>query len=91
MQATVNRALTPADFDPFVYNVPSDPKLPGGGGYALTFYDVNPAKFGQADNFRSFAEDLGGVTNTYNGVDMTVNARLRNCQSEIEMSPFLTK
>ena len=77
-QATVNRALTPSDFDPFVYNVPSDPKLPGGGGYALTFYDVNPAKFGQADNFRSFADDLGGVTNTYNGVDMTVNARLRD-------------
>ena len=78
MQATVNRALTPADFDPFVYNVPSDPKLPGGGGYALTFYDINPAKFGQVDNFRSFADDLGGVTNTYNGVDMTVNARLRD-------------
>jgi hypothetical protein len=35
---TVNRALTPADFDPFVYNVPSDAKLPGGGGYPLTFY-----------------------------------------------------
>ena len=78
MRATVNRALTPADFDPFVYNVPSDPKLPGGGGYPLTFYDINPAKFGQADNFRSFADDLGGVTNTYNGVDMTVNARLRD-------------
>jgi hypothetical protein len=78
MQATVNRALTPADFDPFVYNVPSDPKLPGGGGNALTFYDINPAKFGQVDNFRSFADDLGGVTNTYNGVDMTVNARLRD-------------
>ena len=43
--------LTPADFDPFVYNVPSDPRLPGGGGYPLTFYDINPAKFQQLDNF----------------------------------------
>ena len=35
--------VTPADFTPFAYNVPADPKLPGGGGYALTFYDVTPA------------------------------------------------
>jgi hypothetical protein len=77
MQATVNRALTPADFDAFTYTVPTDSKLPGGGGNTLTFYDTKPAKFGQFDNFRSFADDLGGVTNTYNGVDMTVNARLR--------------
>ena len=62
MQATVNRAFTPADFDPFVYNVPQDPKLPNGGGYALTFYDVKPAKFGQFDNYRTFADDLGGVS-----------------------------
>ena len=77
MQATINRAWTPGDFDSFVYNVPSDPKLPGGGGYPLTFYDVKPAKFGQFDNYRTFADKLGGVSNTYNGVDMTVNARLR--------------
>jgi hypothetical protein len=78
MQATVNRAWTPADFDPFVYNVPSDPKLPDGGGYSLTFYDVKPAKFGQFDNYRTFTDNLGGVDNRYNGVDMTVNARLRD-------------
>jgi hypothetical protein len=78
MQATVNRAWAPTDFDPFVYNVPSDPKLPNGGGYPLTFYDVNPAKFSQFDNFRTFTDDLGGVDNRYNGIDMTVNARLRD-------------
>ena len=75
---TVNRALTPADFDPFVYNVPSDPKLPGGGGYPLTFYDIKPGKFGQFDNFRTFSDNVGGIDNTYNGVDLTVNARLRD-------------
>jgi hypothetical protein len=75
---TVNRALTPADFDAFVYNVPSDQKLPGGGGYPLTFYDIKPTKFGQFDNFRTFSDNVGGITNTYNGVDMTVNARLRD-------------
>ena len=35
-------------------------------------------KFGQFNNFRTFGDDLGGIDNTYNGVDLTVNARLRN-------------
>ena len=78
MAATVNRALTPADFDAFVYNVPADSRLPNGGNYPLTFYDVKPSKFGQYDNYRTFTDNLGGVDNTYNGVDMTVNARLAN-------------
>ncbi len=57
---------------------PSDPKLPGGGGYPLTFQDIKPAKFGQFDNFRTFADNLGGVDNTFNGIDMTAHARLRD-------------
>jgi hypothetical protein len=76
LPATINRAVTPADFDPFVYNVPQDSRLPGGGGYALTFYDVKPGKFGQYDNFLTFADNAGGAFNRFNGVDFTVNARL---------------
>jgi hypothetical protein len=76
LPATINRALTPADFDPFVYNVPQDSRLPGGGGYALTFYDVKPGKFGQYDNFLTFADNAGGAFNRFNGVDFTMNARL---------------
>ena len=78
LPATINRAWTPADFDPFVFNVPRDPKLPGGGGYALTFYDVKPAKFQQIDNFLTFADNVGGAFNKFNGIDFTVNARLRD-------------
>ena len=77
LPTTINRAWTPADFDPFVYNVPQDPKLPGGGGYALTFYDVKPAKFQQIDNYLTFADSVGGALNTFNGVDFSLNARLR--------------
>jgi hypothetical protein len=77
LPATINRAWTPADFDPFVYNVPQDPKLPGGGGYALTYYDVKPAKFQQVDNYLTFADSVGGAFNNFNGVDFTLNARLR--------------
>jgi hypothetical protein len=78
LRSTVNRALTPADFDTFVYNVPRDPKLPGGGGYPLTFRDVKPAAFGRYDNFQTFSDKLGGASNSYNGVDFSVNARLRD-------------
>ena len=78
LQTTVNRALTPASFDSFVYNVPQDSRLPGGGGYALTFLDVKPAAFGKFDNFQTFTDNLGGAYNHFNGVDFTVNARLRD-------------
>jgi hypothetical protein len=78
LPATINRAWTPADFDAFVYNVPQDTRLPGGGGYALTFYDVKPAKFQQIDNFLTLAKNVGGASNKFNGVDVTVNARLRD-------------
>jgi len=78
LRTTVNRALTPADFDTFVYNVPQDPRLPGGGGYQLTFRDVKPGKFGILDNFQTFSDKVGGASNTFNGVDVTVTARLRD-------------
>jgi hypothetical protein len=77
-QTTVNRALTPADFDSFTYTVPQDPKLPGGGGYALTLFDVKPGKFGQFDLYQGLASDLGGAFNHFNGVDVSVTARLRD-------------
>jgi len=78
LPAKINRAWTPADFDSFVYNVPADSRLPGGGGYPLTFYDVKPGKFQQLDNFLTFADNAGGAFNKFNGVDFTVNARLRD-------------
>jgi hypothetical protein len=79
LTATVNRAWSPADFDTFTYTAPLDPKLPGGGGYSLTFRDVKPAAFTRTrDNYLTFANDLGGASNTFNGVDLTVNARLRD-------------
>ena len=76
LPATINRAWTPADFDTFVFNVPQDSRLPGGGGYPVTFRDIKPAKYQQVDNFLTFADNVGGATNNFNGVDVTVNARL---------------
>src|SRR5688572_8186644 len=78
LKTTVNRALTPAAFDTFVYNVPRDTRLPDGGGYALTFRDVKPAAFGRYDNFQTFTSNLGGSSNSFNGFDLSVNARLQD-------------
>ena len=78
MQTTINRALTPADFDTFTFTVPQNSLLPGGGGNSLTFVDLKPGKFGQFDNYQTFSNTAGGAYNKFNGVDVTVNARLRD-------------
>src|SRR5207253_2869735 len=78
LQTTINRALTPTDFDSFTYTVPSDPKLPAGGGYPLTLFDVKPGKTGKFDYYQTFADKAGGAYNRFHGVDVSLTARLRN-------------
>ncbi len=76
LQSTINRNLTPADFDTFTYKVPTDAKL-ASSGQTLTYVDLKPAKFGQIDNYLTFSNKVGNAFNTYNGVDLAVNARMR--------------
>ena len=74
--ATDNLAVTPADFDPFCVTAPVDSRLPGGGGYQLCdLYDVKPAKFGQVNNLVVQTSHYGERTQTYNGFEVSVNAR----------------
>jgi hypothetical protein len=75
--AVHNRAVTPDDFDTFQLTAPSNPRLPGAGGYVLTAYDVKPAKFGLTDNFVTSASNYGNEMEHYNAVDINVDARLR--------------
>ena len=74
---TDNRAVGPGDFDQFNLTAPKDSRLPGGGGYVVTAFDVKSAKFGQVDNFVTFAKNYGRQTEHYNGVDFNVDARMR--------------
>ena len=73
---TDNRALGPEDYDPFTITAPSDPRLPGGGGYPVTTVAVN--KIVASDNYVTFASDYGEQSQYWHGFDVNVNARLRN-------------
>jgi hypothetical protein len=78
---TDNRLALNSDWQEYSITAPLDPRLPGGGGYVVSgLYDLNPTKFGQVDNFIELAEqhDLGKWKNNFNGVDVTLNVRLRN-------------
>jgi hypothetical protein len=76
---TDNRAVGPGDFDRFNLTAPLDPRLPNGGGNTVEgLFDVKPEKFGQVDNFITFAKNFGqGRIETYNGVDVNLSTRLR--------------
>jgi hypothetical protein len=46
-----NRRVTAGDFDRFSITAPSDPRLPGGGGYVVSgLFDANPNVAALTDN-----------------------------------------
>ena len=77
---TDNLALAEGDFDTFSIVAPQDSRLPGGGGYTVSgLYNVKPALFSVAPNqLRTYAPDYGEISQVYNGVDININARMRN-------------
>jgi hypothetical protein len=75
-RVTENVLLTPADFDAYTFIAPSDPRLPGGGGYPITgLYDVKQARFGQSRTVTGAAANYGTQSEVYNGFDMLFTAR----------------
>jgi hypothetical protein len=79
LNVTQNRAVTPADFDPYCITAPLDARLPGGGGNQICgLYDVSVAKFGLTDNLITFTDNFGKESKIYDGVDLSVNARFAN-------------
>ena len=77
--ATDNTAVGPADFDVFSVTAPSDSRLPGGGGHTVTgLYNITPAALTRRpDNLLTFAENFGEQIERWQGVDVSINARLR--------------
>jgi hypothetical protein len=73
-------ALAATDFDTFSMTVPSDSRLPGGGGYTLDgLYALKPTAFGRpAQNHNTLDRAYGSQLEHWNGFDVTVDARLAN-------------
>ena len=77
--ASNNRSQNPGDFDPYCVTVPTDPRLPNGGQPLCGLFEVNPETFGVLeDSITTFADDFGTQTEHWNGVDVTINARMDN-------------
>jgi hypothetical protein len=75
---TDNLDVKPSDYDSFCMTSPRDPRLPGGGGQQVCgLADIVPARFGVANNnLVTFSKPFGKQSEIYNGVDLTMNARL---------------
>jgi hypothetical protein len=68
-------STAPSDYSPYTVTAPIDPRLPNGGNYAVTgLFDAN--RLVSQNNVISLASKFGTATEVFNGVDITVNARL---------------
>ena len=73
-----DRVLAPSDFEVATFTVPEDPRLPGGGGGTLSFYDLKPGSVRVPEEFRTHSDSFGGQSDTWHGFDVTVDARVEN-------------
>ena len=77
--ATDNRNLGVSDFDSFAVLIPSDERLPGGGGGQVPgIYNVTAAGAARlTDNFVTLASNYGDQTQATNQISLNVTARPR--------------
>jgi hypothetical protein len=64
-----------ADYTPFTFVGPVDPRLPNGGGEVITMYNLNSNKLGQIDNVVKLNDTR---TSDYGGLEFTAAGRLKN-------------
>jgi len=77
---TDNLLSGPADYEHWTINAPVDPRLPGGGGYPITVYNLTTAGNAKgSQNYITVATDYGPErTDYWHGIDTLVNARMSN-------------
>jgi Carboxypeptidase regulatory-like domain len=73
-----NVLVSASDFQQFTMTVPTDARLPDGGGYALNYYNVIPTQFGRTQNNYTLSDKFGNEYEHWNGFDISVNGRLAN-------------
>jgi len=76
--ATQNRANPATAYDQYCVTVPTDARLPGGGGNQICqLYDLNPSRFSSLDDgLVTKAANFGKMTDRFRGVDIGSQARL---------------
>jgi hypothetical protein len=77
---TDDQARGPVDYEKWTIAAPMDSRLPNGGGYPIAVYtQTATASARAAQNYVTFETDFGKPrTNYWHGVDVTLNARIRN-------------
>jgi hypothetical protein len=74
-----NRATNLEDYTPYSIRAPSDPRLPDGGGYVINgLYNLVQNKVGPVDELAQSYANFGDQTENWQGIDVSVVARLRN-------------
>jgi len=77
-RVTDNLSVPASGYDQYTLTVPNDARLPNSGAQ-VTGLDLNPAYFGLTpSNFNTLSDKYGKMTDHWNGMDFTVNARLQN-------------
>ena len=73
-----NTLVAPADHSQYCVTAPTDSRLPASvsGQQLCGLYDLNPDKFGLNQSIVTFVDHYGNRTEIYDGVDLSVNARL---------------
>jgi hypothetical protein len=80
---TDNRAVAATDYTSFGFTTPVDARLPNGGGYPVSGYvNLNPNRFGQVDNLITSSQNFGSMIEHWNGVDVSVNLRMRDIRMQ---------
>jgi hypothetical protein len=79
-RVTDDLSLAASDFQTFSMTVPTDARLPNGGGYQLDgLVALRPEAFGRAALLNNTLDrTYGSQIEHWNGFDITVDARLRN-------------
>jgi hypothetical protein len=77
---TDNRARSAADHTAFGVTIPTDSRLPGGGGGVLNgLYNVTPeAALRLNDNYQTLSSNYADWTQVANSINLNVTARMRN-------------
>ncbi len=76
---TDNRATVASDYDLFTFTAPTGVGIPlDVSGATISAFNPDPTIAATSSNYVTFADDYGQTIQYWHGVDINVNARLRN-------------